>query len=187
MRTERTDLLSDTESFRYNAKLMPTPYENSSAVERPTRVRFVVVGMAILLGMVTYLDRATLGNLAKPMMCDLKLSQYQLSYAQTAFALAYGSFGILSAWWADRVGTRWMLTAVVIAWSVFTINTGLAQGMVSLIIIQFCFGAAEAGAWPAITRTLSRWIPYGERHGPGHRVGRRTPHGRRGTHADPRT
>ena len=56
-----------------------------------------------------------------------------------------------------------MLTAVVVAWSVFTIATGLAQGMVSLIIIQFCFGAAEAGAWPAITRTLSRWIPYGER------------------------
>ena len=132
-------------------------------VQRPTRVRFVVVGMAILLGMVTYLDRASLGNLAKPIMGDLGLSQYELSWAQTAFALAYGAFGIVSAWWADRLGTRIMLTAVVVAWSGFTIATGLAQGMVSLIIIQFCFGAAEAGAWPAITRTLSRWIPYGER------------------------
>jgi sugar phosphate permease len=56
-----------------------------------------------------------------------------------------------------------MLTAIVLAWSTFTMATGAAQGMVSLIIIQFCFGAAEAGAWPAITRTLSRWIPYRER------------------------
>ena len=38
--------------------------------------------MAILLGMVTYLDRASLGNLdGSPMMGDLGLSQYQLSYA----------------------------------------------------------------------------------------------------------
>jgi sugar phosphate permease len=132
-------------------------------VQRPTRVRFVVVGMAILLGMVTYLDRASLGNLKGPMMGDLGMSKDQLNYAITAFAVAYGTFGILSAWCADRIGTRIMLTVVVVAWSGFTIATGLAQGMVSLIIIQFCFGAAEAGAWPAITRTLSRWIPYRER------------------------
>src|SRR5208283_1531199 len=48
-------------------------------------------------------------------------------------------------------------------WSAFTMATGLAQGMVSLVAIQFCFGAAESGTWPAITRTLSRWIPYRER------------------------
>ena len=56
-----------------------------------------------------------------------------------------------------------MLTAIVMAWSTFTMATGAAQGLVSLILIQFCFGAAESGAWPAITRTLSRWIPYRER------------------------
>ena len=56
-----------------------------------------------------------------------------------------------------------MLTAVVAAWSIFTMATGTAQGMVSLVAIQLCFGAAESGAWPAITRTLSRWIPYSER------------------------
>ena len=37
-----------------------------------------------------------------------------------------------------------VLTAVVLAWSTFTIATGTAQGLTSLIIIQFCFGAAES-------------------------------------------
>jgi len=96
-------------------------------------------------------------------MGDLRLEQYELSEAQTAFAVAYAAFGIICARWADRVGTRIMLTAVVVAWSAFTMATGLAQGKASLIAIQFCFGAAESGAWPAITRTLSRWIPYRER------------------------
>ena len=142
---------------------MTSTIESPSTAERPTRVRFVVVGMAILLGMVTYLDRACIGTLARPIMDDLGLSQYELSYAHTAFAMAYAAFGIISAWWGDRVGTRIMLTAVVLAWSIFTMGTGLAQGLISLVIIRFCFGAGEAGAWPAITRTLSRWIPYRER------------------------
>jgi sugar phosphate permease len=119
--------------------------------------------MAILLGMVTYLDRATLGKLQDPIRDGLKLNEFEFGSAQTAFAVAYGGFGILSAWWADRVGTRIMLTAIVLAWSAFTMGTGAAQGVVSLVVIQFCFGAAESGAWPSITRTLSRWIPYGER------------------------
>ncbi len=142
---------------------MTSTIESPCTVQRPTRVRLVVVVLAILLGMVTYLDRACIGTLEKPIMRDLGLQEYQHGYALTAFAMAYGSFGILSAGWGDRVGTRIMLTAIVLAWSTFTMATGAAQGMVSLIIIQFCFGAAESGAWPAITRTLSRWIPYSER------------------------
>jgi MFS transporter, ACS family, glucarate transporter len=146
------------------------------AVERRTRVRVIVVAMAILLGMVTYLDRSCMGSLTEPMIKDLKLSpgqtlfgwhlgdeQQQFSYALSAFALAYGGCGIFTAWWGDRVGTRFMLTVVVVGWSFFTMATGAAHGLVSLVVIRFCFGVAESGAWPAITRTLSRWIPYSER------------------------
>jgi hypothetical protein len=42
---------------------MTSTIESPRAVQRPTRVRFVVVGLAVLLGMVTYLDRACIGTL----------------------------------------------------------------------------------------------------------------------------
>jgi sugar phosphate permease len=142
---------------------MISTVESPHTAARPTRVRFAVVGFAVVLGMVTYLDRACIGTLEDPIMRDLGLSQHQLSYVHSAFALAYGAFGIFSAWWGDRIGTRIMLTAIVLAWSAFTMATGAAQGLISLIAIQFCFGASESGAWPAVTRTLSRWIPYRER------------------------
>ena len=142
---------------------MISTVESPRAAERPTRIRIAVVGLAILLGMVTYLDRVCLGTLVRPITRDLHLRDYELGYAQTAFAMAYGALGIFSAWWADRIGTRIMLTAIVLAWSIFTMATGAAQGLISLAAIQFCFGAAESGTWPAITRTLSRWIPYRER------------------------
>ena len=137
------------------------------------RVRMMVVTMALLLGMVTYLQRACMGTLEKPLMHDLDLGrtglgitltpEQGLAWVHSAFALAYCAFGIASARWADRAGTRIMLTTVVVVWSLCTFATGLAQGLLSVVAIRFLFGVGESGAWPAITRTLSRWIPYRER------------------------
>src|SRR5262249_49587311 len=33
----------------------------------------------------------------------------------------------------------------------------------SLVAIRFLFGAGEAGAWPSVARTFSRWFPLAER------------------------
>jgi len=81
----------------------------------------------------------------------------------SAFALAYAAFEIPTAWWADRQGTRRVLTRIVIWWSAFTIATGAAFNYVSLLVVRFLFGAGEAGAWPGLARTFSRWIPRHER------------------------
>ena len=32
-----------------------------------------------------------------------------------------------------------------------------------MLVIRFLFGAGEAGAWPNMARTFSRWIPRSER------------------------
>ena len=113
--------------------------------------------------MVTYLDRACIAKMTAHIRSDLDLSEYEMGWAFTVFAVAYGVFGVPAAYWADRVGTRKMLTLVVIWWSVSTMLTGAAWNFSSLVAIRLFFGVGEAGAWPAITRTLSRWIPYRER------------------------
>lgn len=131
--------------------------------ERPTRVRYKVVAMAVLLGMVTYLDRVCISKLAPDLMRDLGLDKVQMGYVFSAFALSYALFALPAARWADRAGTRFLLTAIVVWWSAFTIGTACAWGFVSLLVIRFLFGAGEAGAWPCIARTFSRWIPLKER------------------------
>jgi MFS family permease len=128
-----------------------------------SRTRHKVVGLAILLAMVTYLDRACLGTLAPHIMRDLSLSKEQMGWVYSAFALAYAAFEIPTAWWADRFGTRRVLTRIVVWWSGFTILTGAAFNFVSLVTVRFLFGAGEAGAWPSVARTFSRWIPRAER------------------------
>ena len=56
-----------------------------------------------------------------------------------------------------------MLTRIVLWWSAFTMLTGAARGFQSLVAIRFLFGAGEAGAFPNIARSFSRWFPARER------------------------
>ena len=128
-----------------------------------SRTRYKVVALAVWLAMVTYLDRACLGTLAPAIMRDLQLSKAQMGWVYSAFALAYAAFEIPTAWWADRFGTRRVLTRIVVWWSAFTIATAAAFNFGSLVVIRFLFGAGEAGAWPSVARTFSRWIPRSER------------------------
>ncbi len=130
---------------------------------RATRVRYIVVLMAVLLAMVTYLDRACIATLAPSIMQDLKLSKEQMSWVYSAFALAYALFEIPTAWWADRRGTRHVLTRIVVWWSAFTMATAAAFSFSSMLVTRFLFGVGEAGAWPSVARTFSRWIPKAER------------------------
>lgn len=133
------------------------------AAERVTRVRYGVLALTVLLAGITYLDRVCISLTAPAMMRDLGLSRVQMSFVFSAFTLAYGLFEIPTGWWGDRIGTRRVLTRIVIWWSSFTMFTAGAFNYLSLLVVRFLFGAGEAGAWPNAARTFSRWFPVTER------------------------
>jgi ACS family glucarate transporter-like MFS transporter len=126
-------------------------------------IRYQVVAALVALAGVTYLDRVCISVLALSIMRDLALTPVQMGYVFSAFTLAYAIFEIPTAWWADRVGSRRVLTRIVLWWSGFTMLTGLAFNFSSLFAIRFLFGVGEAGAWPNAARVFSRWIPVRER------------------------
>jgi len=128
-----------------------------------THVRYRVVALATALGMITYLDRACIATLAPGIVRDLGLSTVQMGYVFTVFQLAYALFEIPTAWWADRRGTRSVLSRIVLWWSCLTAATGAALNYPMMLAIRFLFGMGEAGAWPCVARTFARWIPMRER------------------------
>src|SRR3954451_528070 len=115
------------------------------------------------LAAVTYLDRVCISIVAPSIMRDLKLSQIQMSYVFSAFTLAYAIFEIPTARWADRIGSRKVLTRIVLWWSAFTMATAGASNYLALLVVRFLFGVGEAGAWPNAARVFARWIPARER------------------------
>lgn len=126
-------------------------------------VRGRVLSLAFLLALVTYLDRICISAAAPFIMRDLNLTVLQMSVVFSAFTLAYSIFEIPSGWLGDVKGPRRILTRIVLWWSVFTMLTGAARGFASLVTIRFLFGAGEAGAFPNIARSFSRWFPARER------------------------
>jgi ACS family glucarate transporter-like MFS transporter len=134
---------------------IPTP--------RQARVRGRVLAFAFLLAVVTYLDRVCISAAAPFIMDDLHLSVLEMSLVFSAFTLAYSLFEVPSGWLGDVEGPRRVLTRIVLWWSAFTMLTGAARGLISLVAIRFLFGAGEAGAFPNIARSFSRWFPVRER------------------------
>lgn len=126
-------------------------------------IRYKVVAFAVVLAAITYFDRVCISVLAPSIMRDLGLTRIQMSYVFSAFTLAYALFEIPTAWWADRIGSRKVLTRIVVWWSSFTILTGSVFTYPTLLTVRFLFGAGEAGAWPNVARVFSRWIPGRER------------------------
>jgi MFS family permease len=126
-------------------------------------VRTRVLAFAFSLTAITYLDRICISAAAPFIMRDLSLTALEMSVVFSAFTLAYSVFEVPSGWLGDVRGPHRVLTRIVIWWSAFTMLTGLAQGFRSLLVIRFLFGAGEAGAFPNVARSLSRWFPVRER------------------------
>ena len=129
----------------------------------PSRARHKVVALAFLLGLVLFLDRAALSVLAPAMRRDLNLGPMAMGAVFTAFVWGYALLHVPAGWLGDRFGARRVLAAIVLLWSAFTAATAMAWNLASLLVVRFLFGAAEAGATPAISLSLGRWIPVGER------------------------
>jgi MFS family permease len=150
----------------------------ATAAEKPTRVRYGVLGFACVLSMVTYLDRVCFGTVAIFMQREFNLDSVQLGYLFGAFTLAYAVFEIPSGWLGDVYGPRKTLIRIVLWWSFFTALTGaiypseqvltlgavtLGMPFVTMLVVRFLFGIGEAGAYPNIARAFHNWFPFKER------------------------
>jgi MFS family permease len=132
-------------------------------MSRPTRVRYGVVGFAVALAVIQYVDRVCISQAAPLVSEDLGLSPRQMGYVFSAFTLAYALFEIPGGYLGDRIGPRKVLLRIVLWWSFFTVATGWAWSWLSLVTTRFLFGAGEAGCFPNLAKALHRWLPPDER------------------------
>jgi MFS family permease len=131
--------------------------------EPATRVRYRVLAFTVALAAVTYLDRVCISRAEQDVRHDLGLTKIQMGYVFGAFTIAYAIFEVPTGAWGDRIGSRRVLTRIVVWWSSFTIATAGTFNYASLLVVRFLFGMGEAGAFPNASRTISRWFPASER------------------------
>src|SRR5687767_8014397 len=137
----------------------------ASPEDRPTFVRYGVMGYLCSLAFILYIDRVCIGQAGTEMKKDLHLSDTQWGFVGGAFMIAYAIFEVITGHWGDRFGSRRVLTRIVLWWSAFTALTGsiyyfefeigglaIFNSFMLLLLVRFLFGAGEAGALPNAAR-----------------------------------
>src|ERR1700724_1926748 len=119
--------------------------------------------MLSLLAVITYLDRVCIAVAGPRMQDALHMSPEAWGWITSVFFLSYSAFEIPTGALGDRIGPRRVLTRVVAWWSAFTTLTGTVSNYYLLLLVRFCFGAGEAGAYPNASAVIGRWIPVAKR------------------------
>lgn len=130
---------------------------------RPTGI---VLAMLCLMYLITYIDRvnvstASVGTLGFGKEFDLSKTQIGLVFS--AFAYPYLVFQIIGGWVSDTFGTRRTLLVCSLIWAAATVLTGLAGGLVSLLVARVLLGLGEGATFPAATAAMSRWVAAKDR------------------------
>jgi MFS family permease len=125
--------------------------------------RHKVLAFLVTLSIITFLDRLAIAVAGPRIQDELHIPPEKWGWVLGAFVLGYGFFEIPSGAAGDRLGQHRVLTRIVIWWSAFTAATAAAATYIQLVIIQFLFGAGEAGAYPNASGVISRWFPKEER------------------------
>jgi sugar phosphate permease len=139
--------------------------------ERPTRVRYVILGSACLLAVMTYMLRVGFSAVAKELRTDLGLGQDHLGYLTAAFMIAYGLFEVPWGSIGDRLGVRGPLALVALGGAATTgavafvplLPRGVGVALAAMLLLRFLFGMFQAGTFPLISRLLADWMPTAER------------------------
>jgi ACS family glucarate transporter-like MFS transporter len=138
----------------------PLPPVPPLADDRPTFVRYWVVGLATLMAVLLYLDRFCLGIALDYIKADLALTSTQTDWLVSAFFLTYALGQVPAGWLSDRYGARLMLSLYILLWSLFTGLVGLAGSFVVMLFLRFGIGLAQAGAYPTGASMVGKWVPF---------------------------
>jgi MFS family permease len=125
--------------------------------------RHIVLALLFLLSIITFVDRVCISVAGPRMQEELGITPAMWGWVTGVFTISYAIFEIPCGALADRIGARAVLTRIVLWWSAFTSVTGLVSNFYVLLLVRFCFGAGEAGAYPGSASVISRWFPPTER------------------------
>ncbi len=110
--------------------------------KRTSVLGFVLLYIAFCI---SYVDRAAISLALGQIGKDFHLQAADLGIIISAFFLGYAAMQVPGGWLADRFGSKIVVIVTIAMWSLFTVMTGFAWSLLSLIVIRFIFGLAEGG------------------------------------------
>ncbi|TDD92272.1 MFS transporter [Saccharopolyspora karakumensis] len=128
-----------------------------------TRFRFVTLGLIVSLIVINYIDRSAVSYAVEPLEEAFGITTAQYGIISSVFSVGYMVAAFLSGPLVDRFGCQRVLLVAVALFSVTTALIPVAGSFAGLLVIRLLLGVGESPAFPAATRTVSRWLPIRER------------------------
>jgi MFS family permease len=146
---------------------------SASVAERPKvkgtpvllhRKRGMVIVLLCVMYFISYFDRTNIATAGITIQMPtaqggLGLSPVQFGLATSVFAIGYAVFQVFGGRIGERLGPRRGLLILGVLWGLATIASGLAGGLISLLIARGVLGLAESATFPTATQAMSRWVP----------------------------
>src|ERR1700757_4997727 len=107
----------------------------------------IVLIMLCIMYFITYLDRVNVSTAAAGFGNEFGLSKMQIGLVFSAFAYPYLVFQIIGGWVSDRFGAKRTLLACGALWAAATVLTGLAGGLVSMLVARLLLGLGEGATF----------------------------------------
>ncbi|KAF1023680.1 MAG: Hexuronate transporter [Paracidovorax wautersii] len=130
---------------------LPTPpaAPGDRAAPWDTRYELKAVGLLTIGYGLVGLDRFIINPLFPVMQKDLGLGYQDMGLISASLALAWGAAALLSGGLADRIGRKNVLVPALLAFSLLVATSGLAVGLLSVLLIRALMGLAEGAYTPA--------------------------------------
>ena len=139
---------------------------SSQISNKPVRTRSLrwwIGAMLFASTAINYMDRQTLSLLAPYLKVTYHWTNTDYANLVVAFRVAYAIGQTVCGRWMDRIGTRLGITFTVLFYSIASILTPLANGLLSFMGFRLLLGFGESANWPAATKVVSEWFPAKER------------------------
>ncbi|WP_336998444.1 MFS transporter [Leclercia sp. M50] len=126
------------------------------------KAKFRLMPLILLMYLLAFIDRSNIGMAALTMNQSLGLTPEHFGFAVGIFSFGYILFEIPSNVLLERYGARFWLARIMITWGIISMAMAFVQGVVTLSILRFLLGVAEAGLAPGIVFYLTTWFPKKE-------------------------
>lgn len=146
---------------------MPDPVAPALIDERPTRVRWLVVGLTAVLAIVIYLHRSATSPTRSRILQEFIAAGYEIDdlgmgRIQAAFSWGY-LFQVIGSLAGTRFGNRYAMTTFALGTSLAVLTAGLARSPAMLWCSLFAIGVSQAGIIPCVSQMFKDWIPLPQR------------------------
>ncbi|MGL6019859.1 MAG: MFS transporter [Gibbsiella quercinecans] len=136
---------------------------NMNKTDKIRKIQRFALFLLIIIGIVNYMDRATLSIANHAISEELGLTKVHMGYLLSAFSLTYAFLQLPVGAFLDRLGSRILLGLGLLLWSAAQLAGGIVHSFKALFFTRLILGVGEAPQFPAAAKSISEWYNIKER------------------------